>query len=205
MSWEVTLIRQIALCLIVLCAGLSAGITPEARAATNSVYGGIGGIDNGTLRGGDGTGAATITLHSTRLALVKTARDADGELLPDGTTVVPGQEIYFVLHVDNPTLYPAENITLSDQLIREQFSYIPGSMEFALVPTDSSDETLWTGTWTNLTDAVGLPDDIAAFIEGGETEETSLLTIGAVPGQTNKIVTLPSQTRLAIRFRVRVK
>jgi len=38
---------------------------PAVLAATNRVLGGIGGINNGTITGGDGTGAAAFTINST--------------------------------------------------------------------------------------------------------------------------------------------
>jgi len=64
-----------ALCLIALLAAALAWGPDNVRAATNSVQAGIGGVNNDTLIGGDGTGAAQITINSAGLALVKQARD----------------------------------------------------------------------------------------------------------------------------------
>ena len=107
----------------------------SAFPAVNSVTGGIGGIDNGTLRGGDGTGSAQITLNVSGLTLVKQARDLTGNVLPDNTDVVSGQEIYFVLYVDNPTTFAAGDLRIIDQLNETEFTYLPGSLESTIVPT----------------------------------------------------------------------
>ncbi|PLX97842.1 MAG: hypothetical protein C0623_14305, partial [Desulfuromonas sp.] len=76
---------------------------PDLMAATNRALGGIGGINNGTLIGGDGTGPSEITIFSTPLALIKQARDLSGNVLADNASVNSGSEIWFVLYVDNPT------------------------------------------------------------------------------------------------------
>ena len=181
------------------------GLPPPLLAATNSALGGIGGINNGTLLGGDGTETATITLHSVSLDLVKQARDTRGTVLSAGSNVAPGQEIYFVLYVDNPTPYTAHKVELSDLLDREQFTYVPNSLEYTIVPSGSSDERLWAGPWNPLTDEVGDPDDIASFTESADNEDAGWMTVGAVSGQANQATEVPGQTRLAIRFKVRVK
>jgi hypothetical protein len=64
--------RMLALYTVLLSAMLtSAG----AFAATNFATAGAGGINNGTIANGDGTGRARIEISSVQLALVKEARD----------------------------------------------------------------------------------------------------------------------------------
>ena len=89
---------------MVLTAGVLLSIPPPVLAADNAALGGIKGIDNGTLIGGDGTGEARLTLFSTDLALVKQARDLSGIVLPDGTDVSSGQEIPSHLSTSPPSL-----------------------------------------------------------------------------------------------------
>ena len=145
---------------------LLAGAVP-AHAATNVATGGIGGTNNGTLLGGDGTGPAVVTFNVTDLALVKQARDLRGAVLPDGGNVAAGQDLYFVLYVDNATPYPIDDLQLTDPLNEAQFTYVPSSLAVATVPSGSSDAALWSATWIPLTDDPGGPDDIASIVDSG--------------------------------------
>lgn len=187
-----------------LLGGLSLLYPHLLSAATNSATGGIGGIDNGTLSGGDGTGTAQITINPVDLALVKQARDLAGIVLPDGASVASGQEIYFVIYVDNATLYQAGNIQIIDLLNESEFTYIPGSLEVTSVPSGSTDAQIWAGTWGPISDDVGSPDDIASITDSNATPGKDNLTIGAVGGQANQKLDIPGTTISAIRFRVRV-
>ncbi len=183
---------------------LAASLGTPAHAATNFATGGIGGLNNGTILNGDGTGSARITINAVRLALVKQARDASGVVLPNGAGVTPGQEIYFVLLVDNPTSSPSADLRISDALDETQFVYMPGSIEETTVPTGSGDAAIWGGVWSPLTDALGAPDDAAAFIDTRGAAGADRMTIGAVPGSANQVVSLPAASLKAYRFRVRV-
>jgi uncharacterized repeat protein (TIGR01451 family) len=189
----------------VLLIGLLIGPDPPSMAETNSAVGGIGGLNNGTLSGGDGTGTAQITLHVEGLALVKRARDLAGRVLPDGSAVAAGQVIYFVLTVQNPTLYPAEDVRITDLLDRAQFEYVVSSLEEARVPSGTDDAALWAATWRALTDDTGPPDDIASIAQGATPTEPDRITVGDVPGQQNLRVRIEARTTLAVRFRVRVR
>lgn len=177
---------------------------PPARAVDNAALGGIGGIDNGTLQNGDGSGEARVSLFTVDLALIKQARDLTGAVLPDGAGVTPGQELYFVLYVDNPTSVAAGDVALTDLLDESQFTYIAGSIEQTTVRAGSDDATIWAGTWTPLTDALELPDDAASCVDTGGPPGADRLTVGAVPGQANQTVDLPAMSLRAFRFRARV-
>ncbi len=175
-----------------------------AHAAVNSATGGIGGINNGTLIGGDGTGTARIELISEQLALVKEARDLPGTVLAPNANVVPGQEIYFVLYVDNITDFLAPQFTIEDALNETQFTYVPNSLETTTVASGSNAAARWAGVWTPLTDAVGGPDDEASIVDTGGPPDLDHLAIGDVTGQVNQPLQIPAQTQWAIRFRVTV-
>ena len=175
------------------------------HAAVNSATGGIGGINNGTLVGGDGTGTAQFEINSVRLALVKEARDLTGAMLPDGSDVSANQEIYFVLYVDNTTDFSAYRMSIEDAIDEAQFTYLPDSMEATTVPSGSDSATRWAGTWTPVTDALGAPDDEASVLDTGGSADPDWLTVGEVAGQANLPLTIPAQTQWAIRFRVRVE
>lgn len=175
-----------------------------AHAAVNSATGGIGGINNGTLIGGDGTGTARIELISEQLALVKEARDLAGVVLAPAANVAPGQEIYFVLYVDNITDFLASGFTIEDALNETQFTYVPNSLETTTVASGSNAAARWAGIWAPLTDAVGGPDDEASIVDSGGPPGLDHLAIGDVTGQVNQLLQIPAQTQWAIRFRVTV-
>jgi uncharacterized repeat protein (TIGR01451 family) len=177
---------------------------PSAFAAVNAVTGGIGGINNGTLSGGDGTGTARIELFVTDLALVKQARDLAGNVLPYNADVVSGQEIWFVLFVDNPSPAPAGDLQITDQLNELEFTYVEYSAEMAVVPTGSSDAAIWAGTWVSVSDTLGGPDDGVSMVDTGGPPDKDRLTVGSVPGQANQALDVPGSSIRAIRFRVRV-
>ena len=197
---------QLRLIQLFLIAILSAAtwLPPPVDAATNAAKGGIGGIDNGTLSGGDGTGAARITIRAHRLALVKQARGLDGSVLPPGADVETDSEIYFLLLVENPTVAPGQDLQIADALDENAFLYIEGSLETATAPSGSTDSQLWSAAWRSLTDQPGSMDSGSAVDSGGDTG-IDRITIGAHPDQTNQSVAVPAGSIVAYRFRVRVK
>jgi uncharacterized repeat protein (TIGR01451 family) len=177
---------------------------PSAFPAVNAVTGGIGGINNGTLSGGDGTGTAQIELNVFNLALVKQARDVAGNVLPDGSNVTPGQIIYFVLFVDNTTPVVAGDLQITDQLNELEFTYIPDSIEMTVVPSGSSDAAIWAGSWNSVSDTLGGPNDGGSILDTGGAADLDRLTIGSVPGQVNQSLDVPGSSTRAVRFRVTV-
>ena len=194
--------RKAMVWLTLLCWFLSgpAGV----HAATNSATGGINGINNGTLINGDGSGTAQIELNSVQLALVKEARDLAGTVLAPGANVSPGQDIYFVLYVDNITDFLAYRLTIEDAIDETQFTYIANSLETTTVASGANAAARWAGIWTPLTDAVGGPDDEASVLDTGGPAGLDHVAVGEVTGQVNLPLQIPAQTQWAIRFRVTV-
>lgn len=192
------------LCLFALWSGLLAADPDTLLAATNAATGGIGGINNGTLSGGDGTGTAQITINPIDLALVKQARDLSGTVLANGASVAAGQDIYFVVYVDNTTAFASTDFRITDLLDESAFTYIANSLETTVVPTGSNAAAIWAGGWTALTDTVGGSDDIASITNSGGPAGKDKLTIGATPGQVNQVMAIPASALRAIRFKVKV-
>ena len=174
------------------------------HAAVNSATGGVGGLNNGTMIGGDGTGTAQFEINSVQLALVKEARDLAGTVLPTNANVAQNQEIYFVLYVDNVSDVQAYRLTIEDALDETQFTYIPNSLEATNVASGSDAAARWAGVWTPRTDALGAPDDDASILDSGGPAGPDQLAVGEVAGQVNLPLAIPAQTQWAIRFRVRV-
>ena len=148
--------------------------------------------------------SGAVTVNSVQLALVKQARDLSGTVLPGGSNVTPGQDIYFVLYVDNITNTTGSDFQITDLLNELQFTYIPNSLETAVVPSGSNDAAIWAGVWTPLTDALGGPDDMASITDSGGPSGNDKITIGAVSGQPNQTLDIPGNVLRAIRFRVTV-
>jgi hypothetical protein len=202
MRWRYSIPRKpITLCTVLLSAFLASA---SVFAATNFATGGSGGINNGTFVGGDGTGTARIEINSVQLALVKEARDLAGTVLAANADVNPGQEIYFVLYIDNITDFSANRLTIQDALDETQFTYVADSLETTSVVSGADAATRWAGLWTSRTDAPGGPDDEASILDTGGPPDADLLTVGDVPGQANLFLQIPARTQWAIRFRVRV-
>lgn len=176
----------------------------DVHAAINSATGGIGGINNGTLIGGDGTGTAQFEINSVQLLLVKEARDLAGNVLAAGANVAPNQEIYFVLYIDNITDFSASRLTIEDALDEAQFTYLPNSLEATTVVSGSDAVARWAGLWTPLTDTLGAPDDDASVLDSGGPAGLDQLAVGEVALQVNQPLAIPAQTQWAIRFRVTV-
>lgn len=146
-----------------------------------------------------------VTVNSVNLALVKQTRDLSGAVLPNGANVASGQQIYFVLYVDNPTAVIAADIRITDLLNESQFTYVPNSIETTSVPTGSTNIAIWGSPWAAVTDGVGAPDDIGSITNSGGPAGLDKVTIGAVLGQANQVLNIPGNTLRAIRFKVTVK
>lgn len=176
-----------------------------AAAVTNTVVGGIGGLDNGTLLGGDGTGSARVSLNVVDLALVKEARTTRGVPLVSDADVFSEQEIYFVLYVKNPCPQVGSEIQIRDPLDVEAFTFIPNTLQIAIVPIDTTLDACWAIPWQALTDeAGGAQDDEASIGELDPETRRRLITVGATPEQPNRKAYVPPGSLMAVRFRVRV-
>ncbi len=150
------------------------------------------------------TASGPVSVTSAPLSLRKQARDLGGTVLPNGSNVAAGTQIYFVLYVDNTTAVSAQNIQLSDLLNETQFTYLPNSLETTIVASGASDAAIWAGLWSPLTDGLGGPDDLASITNSGGPVGLDRITIGAVPGQINQTLDITGGTLRAIRFVVTV-
>ena len=177
---------------------------PDVSVATNRVLGGIGGINNGTILGGDGTGAAEITITAVPLPLVKQARDLAGNVLADNANVASGSIIYFVIHVDNSTDVEAFDVRIRDQLDENFFLYQSGTLATTEVPSGSSDAAIWAGPWTSLLDPQDA--DVCSALDNSAVDPApDLITCGSDATQPNPRMPIPAGTLKAIRFQVEVQ
>jgi uncharacterized repeat protein (TIGR01451 family) len=148
-----------------------------------------------------------VTVNAAQFALVKQARDpSTGAVIPDGSNVIPGQTLTFVLFVDNTTPVTITDIRITDIINEAEFTYIPNSIETRTVGAGASDVVIWgvPADWLPLTDSVGGPDDLASITDSVAPAGPDRLTVGAVPAQANQTLDIPGSTIRAIRFRVTV-
>ena len=186
-------LRRASSCAALVLIALWPICAQPAAAVTNTVVGGIGGLDNGTLLGGDGTGSAQVTLNVVDLALVKEARTIRGAPLASDADVISEQEIYFVLYVKNRCPQAGSEIQIRDPLDVEAFTFIPSSLQIAIVPIDTPLDALWTIPWQALTDqAGGAQDDVASIGEPDPETHRRLITVGATPEQPNRTAYVPA-------------
>jgi hypothetical protein len=179
-------------------------LSAQAPAATNVARGSIAAGSGISFSNGDGSGPARIVIDKIDLALIKQARDDEGAVLPADAPVTPGQTLYFVLYIDNPTDVRADALTITDLLDETQFSYVAGTLETTQVASGADDAAIWAGSWTPLSDALGSPDDLASFTDSGGSAELDRLTVGAAAGQSNQPLSITAHSLRAVRFRVRV-
>lgn len=149
--------------------------------------------------------SGSLTVNSVQLALINRARDLAGAVLPNGSNVAAGQQIYFVLYVENTTTIEAINVQIEDSLNEAQFAYVPGSVETTIVATGSSDAAIWAGTWSPLTDSLGGPDDMASFVATDANGNLNRFTAGMAAGQANQQMNVPGGMIRAFRFKAIVK
>jgi hypothetical protein len=172
-----------------------------ASAATNSVKAGIGGVGNGTVEGGDGTGSASVTIGQTGLRLRKQARDLAGNPLPDGSAVAASQTIYFLLWVSNPTPFPVGDLRIVDPLNESEFTYVADSLQGAVAPL-AAEANLWDAVWSPLSDT-GSDDGASAADTGGNVAKDRI-TLGMGSDRQNREVVIPPLSIVALRFKVQV-
>lgn len=102
-------------CIVFLLSG-------TAMAADNQGTGDIGG-DSTSLNSSN-----VFSLFTTTMALNKMAFLANGTQLTSGATLPRGTEVRFVIYIDNPTLFPLNDVSVQD-VLDPAFAYQAGSMK----------------------------------------------------------------------------
>lgn len=176
--------------------------------AINSVRGGIRGINNGTLKNGDGTHEARVTIRIKQLKLVKQARTLTGKVLSEDEAVARGQRIYFVFVIENDLESPIEDIRLLDEFMEKDFIYVPNTLEELRTPSNDNNVTgpsdaLWnSGTWVSLSDN---SDDDIAMVNLSSSGGDNLVSLQIGRDPNNKALDIPGKTTWALRFQVKVR
>jgi uncharacterized repeat protein (TIGR01451 family) len=91
-------------------------------AADNQGTGDIGG-DSSSLNSSN-----VFSLFTTTMSLNKMAFLANGTQLTSGATLPRGTEVRFVVYIDNPTLFPLNDVSIQD-VLDPAFAYQTGSMK----------------------------------------------------------------------------
>ncbi len=131
---------------------------------------------------------------------------------PYTTLTAPvGSTIAFLIYVKNNTAGPVTDLRINDALNETAFQYVAGSMvrtSAATPPSDSATDlaifnAAAAGTGTNVSDAVDA--DVASAQNTGGLADIDRITIGAVAGQANAVLSLGGRSTFGLRFNVRIK
>lgn len=194
--------------IIALFAVLSVWSRPVFAATNTATDPGGGGVSL--------TASGNVTVTSATLQLVKQVWDstganclasmpADANCNSSATTVIvpTGTSLKFLIFVKNTSDLALTNVRLQDVLdvSGTGFTYTAGQIKRS--PVDATAQ-LDTATLAQIigsatiaqTDALGGPDDYAAYNDGA----ANTLTVGAVTGQANTSLGFPAHRTFAIMF-----
>ena len=185
-------------------------VTPASWAATNIGRANLG-ADPTNPDSDYITDSPTLTITSATLAVVKKAflDDDSGTEIVDGSSVVKGTIVKFMIYVDNSTSTQAADVRLEDQLNDTDFTYQANSLSWnnnvtntgsAAAAIFANTDTSGANTGVALTDTISAADTASADI----TVSPDLITMGAHTGQTNGVVNIPAGKIVAFMFRARI-
>lgn len=187
-------------------AGLSAAHADGV--AINRVRGGIRGIDNNTLKNGDGTNDAMVTIRIRQLDLIKQARTLNGRILTAQDAVARGQRIWFIFIIENDVESALEDVQLLDELLDSEFEYVNGSLQEIRLDSNGvsfnggEEDSIWKNTWRDLSD--GKDNDIVSVnVLQKNGAQSHAIAVGG--SQNDGALNISANTLWALRFQVRVK
>lgn len=181
---------------------------PREIVVENKVTGGLEGVNNDTLDGGDGTGSALVKLKVIQLQLHKRSHSVtsegkmDAKPLPMEAKVVLGQLIYFTLYIDNLTDAELFDANMVDQLDEAAFVYVANSLELAVTEakTPAKEDDFKVRITEDRDEDPGFMSDTP-----GSPAGRNFLFIGQAQNQQNSRISIPAGKRLTIRFKVQVQ
>ena len=198
--------RLVTPILLLLCL-----ITGSAYAATNIGRGNIGA--DPTVPDTDYvTDSAVLTITSANLSVVKVAfvDDDTGTQIADGSSVVKGSIVKFMIYVDNTTATAALDIRLQDLLNEVDFTYQTNSLSWnnnvtasaaALATIFSNTDTSGANTGVALTDTISGADVASADVTQTPDDR---VTIGAHTAQTNAQLNIPAGKIASFMLRAQI-
>ncbi len=184
-------------------------ITPASWAATNIGRANLG-ADPTNPDTDYITDSPTLTLTSITLAVVKKAflDDDTGTEIADGSSVVKGSIVKFMIYIDNSTSTQSSDVRLEDQLNDTDFTYQANSLSWNnnVTNTATAVATIFANTDTSgANTGVALSDAANADAASADTTVSpDLITMGAHTGQTNGVVNIPAGKIVAFMFRARI-
>lgn len=186
-------------------------ITGSAHAATNIGRGNIGA--DPTVPDTDYvTDSAVLTITSANLSVVKVAflDDDTGTQIADGSSVVKGSIVKFMIYMDNTTATAALDVRLQDLLNEVDFTYQANSLSWnnnvtasaaALATIFSNTDTSGANTGVALTDTISGVDVASADVTQTPDDR---VTIGAHTAQTNAPLNIPAGKIASFMLRAQV-
>ncbi len=185
--------------------------TSSVFAATNIGRGNIG-ADPTTPDSDYVTDSAVLTITSATLAVLKVAflDDDTGTQISDGSSVVKGTIVKFMIYVDNTTATAALDIRLQDLLNEVDFTYQTNSLSWnnnvtasaaPLATIFANTDTSGANTGVALTDAISGVDVASADVTQTPDDR---ITMGAHSLQLNAQLNIPIGQIASFMFRARV-
>jgi len=190
MNTEMLAMRWIkCMTVMALVMGLGLLLSGPAMAANNQGTGDIGG-DSASLNSSN-----VFSLFTTTMSLNKMAFLASGTQLTSGATLPRGTEVRFVIYIDNPTLFPLNDVSVQD-VLDPVFAYQAGSMKVDNTLASGASQALIYSTVNavagTVSDVIG--DDVASAV--GVTIDVGNSVVG-----TNSQLDIAADSVWAILFR----
>ena len=198
--------RLVTQVLLLLCL-----ITGSAHAATNIGRGNIGA--DPTVPDTDYvTDSAVLTITSANLSVVKVAflDDDTGTQIADGSSVVKGSIVKFMIYVDITAATTALDVRLQDLLNEVDFTYQTNSLSWnnnvtasaaTLATIFSNTDTSGANTGVALTDTISGADVASADVTQTPDDR---VTIGAHTTQTNAQLNIPAGKIASFMLRAQI-
>jgi len=154
------------------------------------------------------TDSPTLTLTSATLAVVKKAflDDGSGTEIADGSSVVKGSIVKFLIYIDNSTSTQSSDVRLEDQLNDTDFTYQTGSLTWNNYVTNTAATVATVFSDTNAGGGgVALSDAVDGDVASVDTSlSPDQVTMGAHSSQANGAVNVPAGKIVAFMFRARI-
>jgi hypothetical protein len=145
------------------------------------------------------------------LSIVKQIWELNGTAPYTSLTAPVGSTLSFLIYVKNTTAGTVTDLRINDLLDETAFQYVAGSMvrSSALSPPSDSatDLTIFNATAAGTGAAVsdGVDGDVASAQDTGGLPDIDRITIGAVDGQANAVLSLSGHSTFGLRFNVKIK
>jgi len=132
--------------------------------------------------------------------------------LPNGTSPLAapvaavGSPLDFLIYVKNTTAISVSDVRINDILDENAFDYVSGTLRQTNALADSAtDLQIFTAAGIGALQSDVVDGDVASAVDTGGLPAVDRITVGAVAGQANGVLTIAPNSTFALRYRVRIK